>query len=158
MKHFLLLASSFCLTLTANGQNYRGSDVDKMMYQRYQQHSQQNSNGNTYTPRTYNNGSNNYEDQNHSNNNYTQSYGNVGMEKVIQGVYVYNNQLALIRLKYSNGKITHYSTSRDITGNEQWQTMYPDNPHPTMEITDGQLAREYKYKVTIQRTTVYFNL
>ena len=90
----------------------------------------------------YNNGNSNFRDA----------------ERIISGVFVHYNQLAVVRLRYFEGRITHYSTSRDITGKEQWQSMYPDNPHPTMETTDGQLAREYKYKVTAQGMTIYFNL
>ena len=79
-------------------------------------------------------------------------------ERIISGVFVHQNQLAVIKLRYFSGKITHFSTSRDITGKEQWQTTMPDNPHPTIETVDGRIAREYKYKATVQRTTVYFNL
>ena len=158
MKYFVF---SVCLffTLALNAQNYRGSDADRMMYQRMQQHSQQNSSGSTYVPqRSYSNS--------YNNNNYSNSYGNstnnmfnqAQVEKVVQGVYVYQNQLALVRLRYYGGKITHYSTSRDIMGREQWQSMYPDNPHPTMQLQDGQLTREYKYKVSVTGTIVYFNL
>lgn len=154
MKKFFCIVWFLSILLIANAQNYRGSDADRMMYQRYQQHSQQNSGGSTYVPQrsysnSYNNNSNSY-----SNNSYRQA----DIEKVIQGVYVYQNQLAVVRLRYYGGKITHYSTSRDMMNREQWQSMYPDNPHPTMGFTDGQLAREYKYKVSVSGTTVYFNL
>lgn len=71
---------------------------------------------------------------------------------------MYDNQLAVVRLRYYGGKVTHFSTSKDMMGREQWQTMYPDTPHPTMEFKDGQLAKEYKYKVSVSGTTVYFNL
>ena len=143
------------ISLVAEAQNYQGSDADRMMYQRYQQQSQQNSSSSTYAPqRSYSNNYNNNSYQGQSNN----TFGQADIEKVIQGVYVYQNQLAVVRLRYYGGKITHYSTSRDIMNREQWQSMYPDNPHPTMSFTDGQLAREYKYKVSVSGTTVYFNL
>ena len=87
-----------------------------------------------------------------------QNYNNQNSERVIQGVYVYGNQLAVIRLRYFGGKITHISTSKDMMGREQWQQIYPDNPHPTMSIQDGQLAREYKYKISAGGTVIYFNL
>ena len=159
MSKSLLTGVCLCLSIVANAQSYRGSDADRMMYQRMQQQSRQNSSGNTYTPqRSYGNG---YNGNNYNGNNYgqsTNSYGSPNVEKVIQGVYVYNNQLALVRLRYYNGKIMNYSTSRDMMGREQWQSMYPDNPHPTMEFQDGQLAREYKYKVSVSGTIIYFNL
>ena len=159
MSKSLLTGVCLCLSIVTNAQSYRGSDADRMMYQRMQQQSRQNSSGNTYTPqRSYGNG---YNGNNYNGNNYgqsTNSYGIPNVEKVIQGVYVYNNQLALVRLRYYNGKIMNYSTSRDMMGREQWQSMYPDNPHPTMEFQDGQLAREYKYKVSVSGTIIYFNL
>lgn len=151
MKNILLLAGCLCFFAeVSNAQGYRGSDSDLMMYQRMQQHSQQNSYTNTYTPRQ------SIGSQYHSYQTTPSARANV--EKVIQGVYVYNNQLAVVRLRYYGGKITHYSTSKDMMGREQWQSMYPDNPHPTNSMADGQLAREYQYKVSIQSTTIYFNL
>ena len=95
-----------------------------MMYQRMQQHSQQNSGGNTYVPqRSYGNSNyNSYNSNSYNNNSYNQStrtYSQPEVEKVIQGVYVYNNQLALVRLRYYSGKITHFSTSRDMMNREQ---------------------------------------
>jgi hypothetical protein len=162
MKKVLFLASCLCFALVVNAQTYRGSDADRMMYQRMQQHSQQNSGSNTYVPqRSYGNSNYNSYNSNSYNNSYNQStrtYSQPEVEKVIQGVYVYNNQLALVRLRYYSGKITHFSTSRDMMNREQWQTMYPDNPHPTNSMLDGQLAREYKYKVSVSGTNVYFNL
>ena len=153
MKKVFLFLGCLCLSLGASAQSYRGSDADRMMYERMRQYSQQNAGSNTYVPqRSYNNsyGNNNY---GQSNSNYNQP-----VEKVIQGVYVYNNQLAVVRLRYYGGKVTHYSTSRDMLNREQWQSMYPDNPHPTNSMLDGQLAREYKYKVSVGGTNVYFNL
>lgn len=161
MKKFILFFSCLCLSLTANAQTYRGSDADRMMYERMRQYSQQNSGSNTYVPqRSYNN----YNSRSYNNNSYGQSnnsynqYRQAEVEKVIQGVYVYNNQLAVVRLRYYGGKITHYSTSKDMMNREQWQSMYPDSPHPTNSMLDGQLAREYKYKVSVGSTNIYFNL
>ena len=162
MKKVFLSLGCLCLSLMASAQSYRGSDVDRMMYERMRQNSQQNSGSNTYVPqRSYNN----YNSRSYNNNSYGNSYGQSGntysqpeVEKVLQGVYVYNNQLAVVRLRYYGGKITHYSTSRDMLNREQWQSMYPDNPHPTNSMLDGQLAREYKYKVSVGGTNVYFNL
>ena len=94
--------------------------------------------------------------QQYQNNSGNSNMGNA--EQIISGVFVNNGQLAIIKLRYFGGKITHYSTSRDFLGKEQWQSTYPDNPHPTIGTVDGQLAREYKYKATVQGTTVYFNL
>lgn len=174
MKKVFLLFGCLCFTLIINAQSYRGSDADRMMYQRMQQYSRQNSSGNTYVPqRSYGNyGGSNYDSRRYNNsygnNNYNYSNGNYGnsvnsfskadVEKVIQGVYVNNSQLALIRLRYYGGKITHYSTSRNMLNREQWQNMYPDSPHPTNSAIDGQLAREYKYKVSVSGTNIYFNL
>lgn len=50
MSKFFLIVVCLCLAIVANAQSYRGSDADRMMYQRMQQQSRQNSNGNTYTP------------------------------------------------------------------------------------------------------------
>jgi len=155
MKKVLLFLGCLCISLAANAQSYRGSDADRMMYERMRQHSQQNSGSNTYVPqRNYNNNSysNNYQRQ------PRMPYSQPEVEKVIQGVYVYNGQLAVVRLRYYEGKITHVSTSRDMMGREQWQTIYPDTPRQTMSMVDGQLAREYKYKVSVSGTTVYFNM
>ena len=89
-------------------------------------------------------------------NNNSGVYGNT--ESVIQGVFVYNGQQTLINLRYVGGKITHYALSKDALGRLNWQTMYPDNPHPTNHLQDGNMSRAYKYKITIESTTVYFNL
>lgn len=78
-------------------------------------------------------------------------------EKVVQGIFVYNSQQAVVRLRYYNGQITAYSTSRDALNREQWISIYPDTPHPTMEIQDGNLARDYKYKVSGDGRVFYFN-
>ena len=154
MKKTILLSGCLCLSMVTMAQNYNGSDIERMMQERMQQQSQQNSGSRTNTPqRSYGNNGNN--------NRYSQpnnSYGMAQAEKIINGVYVYNNQLAVVRLRYFNGKITHYSTSRDMINREQWQSMYPDNPHPTNSMVDGQLAREYQYKVSVQGTNIYFNL
>ncbi len=84
-------------------------------------------------------------------------YGNSN-GTILQGVFIYNNQQNLVVLKYSGGKITHYATSKDAIGNYDWQTMYPDNPHPTNSIQDGSMASAYKYKISVQGTTIYFNM
>ena len=170
MKKVFLSLGCLCLSLMASAQSYRGSDADRMMYERMRQYSQQNSGSNTYVPqrnynsynnRSYNSNSYNsrsYNNNSYSNNYYGQSFNQPVVEKVIQGVYVYNNQLTVVRLRYYSGKITHYSISKDVLNREQWQSMYPDNPHPTNSMLDGQLAREYKYKVSVGGTNVYFNL
>lgn len=161
MKKIVLLSGCLCLTLTITAQSYRGSDADRMVYQRMQQNSQQNSAGNTYTPRQSPGGGSYNRSNNYNGNGYdrsSRSYSHSENEKVIQGVYVNNQQQAIVRLRYIGGKITHYSTSRDILGKENWQPIYPDNPHPTMSLQDGQMAKEYGYKVSIGGTTVYFNL
>lgn len=79
-------------------------------------------------------------------------------ERIIQGVFVYNSQQAVVRLRYYGGRITGYSTSKDALNREQWISIYPDNPHSTMEIQDGNLARDYKYKVSGDGKVFYFNL
>ena len=79
-------------------------------------------------------------------------------EKVVQGIFVYNSQQAVVRLRYYNGQITAYSTSRDALNREQWISIYPDTPHLTMEIQDGNLARDYKYKVSGDGKVFLFNL
>lgn len=160
MKKIILLSGFLCLSMITKAQNYNGADIDRMMYQRMQQQSQQNSGRSSNTPqRSYgNNGSNNSSSNSYGYSQPNNSYGMNQMEKTINGVYVYNNQLAVVRLRYYGGKVTHYSTSRDILNREQWQSMYPDNPHPTNSMVDGQLAREYKYKVSVGNTIIYFNL
>lgn len=154
MKKIFLLSGCLCLSSVIMAQNYNGSDIERMMQQRMQQQSQQNYDNRTKTQQRSNGNYGNNNRYNRPNN----SYGMAQAERTIQGVYIYNNQLAVVRLRYFNGKITHYSTSRDMTNREQWQSMYPDNPHPTHTTIDGQLAREYKYKVSVQGTTIYFNL
>lgn len=160
MKKIILLSGFLCLSMIAKAQNYNGADIDRMMYQRMQQQSQQNSgrNSNTHQRSYGNNGSNNSSSNSYGYSQPNNSYGMNQTEKTINGIYVYNNQLAVVRLRYYGGKVTHYSTSRDILNREQWQSMYPDNPHPTNSMVDGQLAREYKYKVSVGDTNVYFNL
>ena len=111
MKKVFLMLGCLCFPLVASAQSYRGSDADRMMYERMRQHSQQNSGSNTYVPqRSYNN----YNSRSYNNNSYSNNYGQSGntysqpeVEKVLQGVYVYNNQLAVVRLRYYGGKITH---------------------------------------------------
>lgn len=48
--------------------------------------------------------------------------------------------------------------AQNYRGSDADRMMYPDTPRSTMEFTDGQLAKEYKYKVSVSGTTVYFNL
>ena len=56
MKKVFLFLGCLCLSLVAGAQSYRGSDADRMMYERMRQYSQQNSGSNTYVPqRSYNN-------------------------------------------------------------------------------------------------------
>ena len=90
------------------------------------------------------------------------NYGGNGFgrnnESILQGVFIYNGQQNLIILKYSGGRITHYAVSKTMTGQYDWQSMYPDNPHPTNSMQDGSMARSYRYKVSVEGTTVYFNL
>ena len=87
-------------------------------------------------------------------NNGSSSYG----ELILQGVYLANGQQNLVVLRYFGGKVTHYAISKDYTGKYNWQTMYPDNPHPTNSYQDGNMARAYKFKVSAQGTTIYFNM
>lgn len=93
----------------------------------------------------------------YQNNSYQSGYSG-NQERIIQGAYSYNGQTAIVMLRYSNGNITAYSTSQDQLGRYNWQSMYPDNPHPTNSTQDGMAARNYKYKVAIGNTWVYFNL
>lgn len=154
MKKIILLSGCLCLSIVVMAQTYNGSDIERMMQQRMQQQSQQNSGSRTYRPQRSSGNDGNNRRYNQPNNSYDMNQ----TERTIHGVYVYNNQLAVVRLRYFNGMITHYSTSRDMTNREQWQSMYPDNPHPTYAMIDGQLAREYKYKVSVRGTSIYFNL
>ena len=41
-------------------------------------------------------------------------------ERIIPGIFVYNSQQAVVRLKYYSGRITAYSTSKDALNREQW--------------------------------------
>ena len=177
MKKLHLLLVFLCASVFVNAQSYRGSDADRMNAQRYQQYSQQNSGSNTYQ-RNYGSGSygsgsynrsygNSYNNNSYNNYNrsYSNSYGNnsynsnqYGSETVIQGAFNNNGQTALCMLRYSGGKITAYAVSKTYTGQYDWQTMYPDNPHPTNSYTDGNWARSYSHKVSVGGTNVYFNL
>ena len=76
MKKVFLSLGCLCLSLVASAQSYRGSDADRMMYERMRQHSQQNSSSNTYVPqRSYNN----YNNRSYNNNSYGNSYGQSGI-------------------------------------------------------------------------------
>lgn len=166
MNRLYLLLGCVCLSLSINAQTYRGSDADRMIQQRYQQYSQQNSNSNTYKPNnSY--GGNTYGGSSYNNYNrsYSNSYGNSynnnqysGSESVIQGAFNNNGQVGLCMLRYSGGQVTHYATTKTYTGQYNWQSMYPDNPHPTNSIQDGNWAESYSYKVSVGGTNVYFNL
>ena len=177
MKNYCVILCCLCVSVIVNAQSYRGSDVDRMNAQRYQQYSQQNSGSNTYQRNYggYNSnsyGSNSYGGYNrnygnsnsYNNNSYNRSYSNsygsnqYGSETVIQGAFNNNGQTALCMLRYFGGKITHYAVSKTYTGQYDWQTMYPDNPHPTNSIQDGNWARSYSHKVSVSGTNVYFNL
>ena len=177
MKNYCVILCCLCVSVIVNAQSYRGSDVDRMNAQRYQQYSQQNSGSNTYQRNYggYNSnsyGSNSYGGYNrnygnsnsYNNNSYNRSYSNsygsnqYGSETVIQGAFNNNGQTALCMLRYFGGKITHYAVSKTYTGQYDWQTMYPDNPHPTNSIQDGSMASAYRYKVSVQGTTIYFNM
>ena len=172
MKKALLVIGCLCLSVLAYAQSYRGSDVDRMNAQRYQQYSQQNSGSNTYQRnygnsygsgsynRSYSNGYGNSYNNNSYNRSYSNSYGSnqYGNETVIQGAFNNNGQTALCMLRYSGGKITHYAVSKTYTGQYDWQTMYPDNPHPTNSMQDGSWAQSYSHKVGVGGTYVYFNL
>ena len=169
MKKVLLVIGCLCLSVLVNAQTYRGSDADRMNAQRYQQYSQQNSGSNTYQRNyggnsygsgSYGSGSYNRNYSNSYNRSYSNSYGSnqYGNETVIQGAFNNNGQTALCMLRYSGGKITHYAVSKTYTGQYDWQTMYPDNPHPTNSMQDGNWARSYSYKVSVGGTNVYFNL
>ena len=174
MKIYKLLFGCLCISFNLNAQNYRGSDVDRMNAQRYQQNSHQNSVTNTYQPNygnsygssTYGGNSDNNSSYGNSynNRNYNNSYGNgynnqyCGSETVIQGAFNNNGQVGLCVLRYSGGKVTAFATTKTYTGQYDWQTMYPDNPHPTNSMQDGGWAESYSYKISVRGTNVYFNI
>lgn len=100
---------------------------------------------------------NGYQNSGYQNNGYQNSYGG-NSDRIIQGVYFYNGQTSLVNLRYTNGKVMAYSTSQDQFGHQNWRDMYPDNPHPTDTYEDGRVAYNYRYKVSIGNTWVYFNM
>ncbi len=103
-------------------------------------------------------GNNNNSTTSYQNNGYNNNYGN-NSDRIIQGVYFSNDgRTSLVNLRYHNGQIWNYSTSQNQLGQQNWQSMYPDNPHPTNSTQDGMAARNYRYKVSIGGTYVYFNM
>ena len=97
------------------------------------------------------------------NSRYGNNYGTGGssnygaQEKIVQGVFFQNGHENVIVLRFYGGKVMNYATSQGYTG-YNWQSVSaPDNPHPTNAIQDGNVARYYNSKVSIGRTTVYFN-
>lgn len=100
---------------------------------------------------------NGYQNSGYQNNGYQNGYGG-NSDRIIQGVYFYNGQTSLVNLRYTNGKVMAYSTSQDQFGHQNWREMYPDNPHPTDTYEDGRVAYNYRYKVSIGNTWVYFNM
>lgn len=79
-------------------------------------------------------------------------------EKIIQGAFNNNGQTAICVLRYYGGNITAYAVDKTFTGDYNWQSMYPDSPHPTNSYEDGSWYRSYNYKVSVGGTYVYFNL
>ena len=79
-------------------------------------------------------------------------------EKVIQAVYVQGNQLVSCKLRFMNGQIWAYSTSKDALNHEEWNNIYPQSPTPTMSLKDGDNARNYKYTVSSAGMIFYFNM
>ena len=168
----LLLSGLYC-----KAQGYLSSDAERVMDYMMKKEAQKNASRDTYYRQQNNTvndnyGSSGYNDTRSHSNGYNSNYNNNRSnnpvldvisgfqqpERIIQGVFVSNNHLAVIRLRYFDSKITHYSLSRDNMNREQWQSIYPDYPHPTIYMIDGQLANEYKYKVSVSGTTVYFNM
>jgi hypothetical protein len=85
-------------------------------------------------------------------------FGQYGHNQVIQGVFNNNGQTATCVLRYNGGQITAYAVDKTFTGDYNWQSMYPDNPHPTNSYQDSNWYRNYSHKVSVNGTYVYFNL
>ena len=79
-------------------------------------------------------------------------------EKVIQAVYVQGSQLVSCRLRLFTGRITAYSTSKNIMHQEEWNNIYPESPRQTVSAIDGNLAEDYKYTINSAGMKFYFNM
>ena len=94
-----------------------------------------------------------------NNNHQTTTNAKSNMpEKIIQAVYVQGNQLVSCRLRFAGGRVWAYSTSKDALNRDIWKDFYPQSPSSTIQIQDGDNAREYKYKISTSGLTFYFNL
>lgn len=86
-------------------------------------------------------------------------------EQVVRAYYLYNGQLASIKIKIKGSFVVAYSTGKDFLGNEEWRMVQsPAGITRTDYTFDGQLAREFNNKATLNlsdgyhtsRITVYF--
>lgn len=86
-------------------------------------------------------------------------------EQVVRAYYPYNGQLASIKIKIRGSFVVAYSAGKDFIGNDEWrQVQTPAGITRTDYTYDGQLAREFNNKATLNlsdgyhqsRITVYF--
>lgn len=85
-------------------------------------------------------------------------------EQVVRAYYPANGQLATIKIKVKGSFVTAISLSKDFLGNDEWHMVSPAGITKTDSTYDGQLAREFNNKATINisdgyhqsRITVYF--
>lgn len=86
-------------------------------------------------------------------------------EQIVRAYYVYDGQLASIKIKIKGSFVVAYSTGKDFIGNDEWRMVQtPAGITRTDSTFDGQLAREFSNKATLNlsdgyhqsRITVYF--
>ena len=86
-------------------------------------------------------------------------------EQTVRAYYPYNGQLASIKIKIRGSQVVAFSTGKDFIGNEEWHMVQtPAGITRTDYTFDGQLAREFNNKATLQisdgyhqsHITVYF--
>ena len=76
-------------------------------------------------------------------------------EQVVTAYYVSNDQLVRIKIKIRGSQVVAYSTGKDFIGNEQWSSITPASITRTNSTFDGNLAREFSQKATLNITNGY---
>ena len=99
-----------------------------------------------------------YGDNTTQNSSASQTSNTQVGEKIISAVYVQGGQLISCRLRYNNGQIWGYSTSKNAINRDNWIDFYPQRPTSTMSLLDGDNAKDYKFKINASGLTFYFNM
>ena len=76
-------------------------------------------------------------------------------EQVVTAYYVSNDQLVRIKIKIRGSQVVAYSTGKDFIGNEQWSSIPPASITRTNSSFDGNLAREFSQKATLNIANGY---